>query len=385
MKHGASTVDKFRLRCAECGSVSRPAPVFRCDNCGGALEADIDLDGARVHDSPIPEIRYLDFLPLLSTEHVAADASITTTCRPAPGLSAVLGIDDIWIKDESEQPTGSTKDRLAALVIAVFRAFGITEFVGASTGNTALALARAVESDGTMRAHFFCSTSTSDVHALAGWNQTELHLVEGSYDDAIAAGNDFAEANGIFREGGFFNWARREGLKLAYLEAYDAMDTAPDVVVQAISSGMGMMAARKAADEYNITGRMDKMPAFLMVQQETCAPMVAGWSRGDRALGDSDVVHDPRGLASAILLGDARASYPYMFDIAQRSGGSIVSVSQDELLDARRLLRDREGLDVCYSSAATLAAVQRETRSGRLARDRTVLLTLTGRLRQDPR
>lgn len=383
MQRATGIAGKYQLRCAKCARTSDPAPVFRCAECGGALEADINLEGARVRNSPVPEVRYLDFLPLLSTEHVADGASVATPCRRAPGLSAALGLNNVWIKDESEQPTGSTKDRLAALVIAVFRSFGITEFVGASTGNTALSLARAVESDGTMRAHFFCSDSTPGVHALEGWTRTELHLVEGSYDDAISAANSYAETNGIFKEGGFFNWARREGLKLAYLEAFDDMDEAPDVVVQAISSGMGMMAARKAADEYNAIGRMDKVPAFLMVQQETCAPMVSGWLRNARVLEEGDIVHEPRGLASAILLGDPRASYPYMQDIAQRSGGSIVAVSQDELRDARRLLGESEGLDVCYSSAATLAAVRREARSGRLLKDQVVLLNLTGRLRQD--
>jgi threonine synthase len=205
-----------------------------------------------------------------------------------------------------------------------------------------------------------------------------LNIVNGSYVDAMRASREFAVEHGIFAEGGFFNWARREGLKLAYLEAFDEMPVEPDVVVQAISSGMGIMAARKAASEYRALGRLARSPRFLMVQQDTCAPMARAWREGRGELTDEDVIVNPEGLAAAILLGDGRASYRYLHEIACSSGGSIVDVTQLQLIEARGLLLELEGLNACYSSAATVAAVRNEVAAGRLDVDQVILVNLTG-------
>jgi threonine synthase len=167
-------------------------------------------------------------------------------------------------------------------------------------------------------------------------------------------------------------------LKLAYLEAFDAMAEEPTVVVQAISSGMGIMAAYKGAREYRDLGRMRRLPRLMMVQQDTCAPMANGWRDGRRELDDIDVIVNPTGLAQAILLGDARASYPYMRDIAEETGGTITAVGQSSLVRTRRMIRDLEDLEVCYSSAATVAAVGQEVAARAIRPDDVVLVNLTG-------
>jgi threonine synthase len=232
-----------------------------------------------------------------------------------------------------------------------------------------------------VRGHFFCAAGCAGSELIDRSHGNTLTLVDGDYTDAIAAAQAFAIDRGVFPEGGFFNWARREGLKLAYLEAFDEMPVQPGVVVQAVSSGMGVMAARKAAQEYLAMGRLERLPRFLMVQQDTCAPMASAWRDGRDALTPDDVVPEPDGLATAILLGDPQASYGYLRDIARQSDGAIVAVSQRDLVEARRLLRELEGLDVCYSSAATVAAVRNEVAAGRLDPDDVVLVNLTGRQR----
>jgi threonine synthase len=325
-----------------------------------------------------PELAYFDLLPLSSPDYLQSGTSRATPCRRAERLGAAIGLPHLWIKDESQQPTGSTKDRAAAVVLAVFRQFGIDEFVCASTGNTAIALARAAGRDESIRGHFFCSAASAGRDLIDIGNGNTINVIDGSYADAIQASREFAAEQGILAEGGFFNWARREGLKLAYLEAFDEMPVEPDIVVQAISSGMGIMAARKAVREYLALGRLTRSPRFLMVQQDTCAPMARAWREGRDELTDDDVIVNPEGLAEAILLGDGHASYPYMKEIARSSGGSIVDVTQLQLIEARGLLRELEGLDVCYSSAATVAALRKEVAAGRLEMDQIVLVNLTG-------
>lgn len=372
---------KYLLCCVDCDWQGEPEFRLRCPRCSGALDPRLSLERAVIRDSSRPELTYLDFLPVESRHFVNADISVRTPCRPAPYLGAAIGLPHLWVKDESQQPTGTTKDRLAAVVLAAFRQFGITEWVASSTGNSSTALARAVQHDPSMRAHFFCGRDFVGDHDIETSDRVSLTVIDGSYAEATKAAQGFAAEHGLAWEGGFFNWARREGLKLTYLEAFDAMDTKPDVVVQAISSGMGMMAARKGAEEYLGCGRLDKMPRFLMVQQDTCAPMAAAWRRGGAELDEGDVVAHPQGLARAILLGDGRATYPYMREIAADSGGSIVSVTQEELVGARGMLRELEDLDVCHSSAATIAALRNEAAAGRIAPHEVVLVNLTGRER----
>lgn len=372
---------KYTLKCTACGWRCSPAFVLTCPRCAEALEPELNLAEATVRDAEDPGKAYFDFLPIESEGFLDADGMRRTPCRPAPALGAAIGVPSLWVKDESVHPTGTTKDRMAAAVIAVFRQFGITEFVGSSTGNSSTALARAARRDEGMRAHFFCGADFVDFHGFTTDDRITLTAVDGNYAASNKAARQFAIDKGLCWEGGYFNWARREGLKIAYLEAFDAMDREPDVVVQAISSGMGIAAAHKGVREFRQIGRMSRMPRFLMVQQDTCSPMADAWAEGRTELTDADVLDRPTGLATAILLGDGRASYPYMAAIAKESSGDIVAVSQRELVEARALLADLEGLDVCYAAAATIAAVRAQASAGRIDASETVLVNLTGRER----
>lgn len=371
---------KYRLACLRCSWNADPGFLIRCPECGGVVDAQIALTQAKVRRGSHPEETYQDFLPIHWSQARLAGLSVRTPCRPAPVLGRAIGLPRLWVKDESGQPTGSVKDRLAGVVLAVFRDFGINEWVASGTGNSSTALARAVDLDGESTAHFFCGRDFVSDHRMTVHERVKLTVVDGDYAEASAAAKAFASHQGLTWEGGFYNWARREGLKIGYLEAFDAMEEKPDVVVQAVSSGMGILAARKGAAEYLGLGRMLTMPQFLMVQQDTCAPMANAWRDGRAELTDADVVTSPVGLARAILRGDATDVYPYLHDIAMQTDGSITSVTQDEMLESRRMLRELEGLDVCYSSAATVAAAGIEARYGRINPDRVVLLTLTGRL-----
>jgi threonine synthase len=372
---------KFALVCLHCGTEMVPALVYRCPDCAGALEARFALGEARPRVHVAPERAYFDYLPVMSSAFLEEGLSVRTPCRPVPALGAAIGVPRLWVKDETGQPTGSTKDRLASVVLAVLRQFGVTEFVASSTGNSSTALARAVRRDPVMRAHFFCGRDFESGQDFARDERVTLSVVDGGYVAAGAQARAYAEERGLHLEGGFFNWARREGLKIAYLEAVDEMGRVPDVVVQAISSGMGILAAEKGIREYLATGRADRMPRFLMVQEASCAPMAAAWRAGRVELTEADVIAEPSGLATAILLGDGSPYYPYLADIAARSGGSIVAADADALVRAHAQLRDLAGIDACYASAATIAAVSAEAAGGRIDPGETVLVNLTGKAR----
>ncbi|MFF4806033.1 pyridoxal-phosphate dependent enzyme [Streptomyces sp. NPDC001351] len=325
-----------------------------------------------------PDDVYFDLLPIEFRESLVPGVMRRTPCRPAPRLGAAIGLPALWIKDETRQPTGSTKDRMAAVVIAVLREFGVREFVTASTGNSSSALARAARLAGDVRAHLFCGREFAHRHRFTPDEQVTLHIVDGSFVQAATVAQEFARSSGLLWEGGFFNWARREGLKLAYVEAVEQMTVEPAHVFQAVSSGMGVLGARKGLDELMALGRLRRMPSMHMVQQDTCAPMARGWAARRGELGDDDVVTDPTGLAASILRGDGRASYPYLADIATATGGDITSVTQSELTTARELLIRTENVHGCYASAATVAAAANLAAAGVIQQDEPVLLNITG-------
>ncbi len=184
--------------------------------------------------------------------------------------------------------------------------------------------------------------------------------------------------NGYFWEGGFFNLARREGLKTAYLEAFDAMPVQPDYVFQAVSSGMGLLGGFKGANEYRELGRMDRLPAFIAVQQESCAPMAHAFEDGADSISERHVVHNPSGVAYAILRGNPAGSYPYIRDLCLRSGGRILATSEPAIRQARALLRATAGVRVCFASATAFAGAIKAAREGVLSKDSVVLVNLTG-------
>ncbi|MFD3504970.1 pyridoxal-phosphate dependent enzyme [Streptomyces sp. NPDC058678] len=379
VRNEGGTRTKFVLVCVLCGAEFAPDVMYRCPGCSGALEPRYELGSVDFCRHPDPEQVYFDLLPLTSREFLGHGVTVRTPCRPAPRLGIAIGVPGLWIKDESLQPTRTTKDRLASVVTAVLRQFGVREFVGSSTGNSSTALARAVRMDPSMRAHFFCGEKFIANHDIPADPRTTLTAVPGSYVAASAEARRFAAERGLHFDAGFFNWARREGLKLAYLEGLDAMDRTPDVVVQAVSSGMGVLAAHKGVREYLGLGRLERMPRFLMAQEGSCAPAARAWREGRAELGAGDRIEDPRGLATAILLGDGSPYYPYLHTIAATTGGSIVCAAREDLVVARHLLHALEGIDVCHAAAAAVAAVRDQARAGWIRPDETVLVNLTGR------
>jgi threonine synthase len=156
------------------------------------------------------------------------------------------------------------------------------------------------------------------------------------------------------------------------------MPVSPDHVFQAVSSGMGLLGAFKGAVEYREVGKLERLPSFVAVQQESCAPMAHAFSEGAETISERHIVKDPKGLAYAILRGNPTASYPYIRDLCERTGGTIVAVGDKEIREARRLLAQVVGARFCYASAAAFAGAVSMAASGWLDRKAVLLVNLTG-------
>ncbi|MFN0151730.1 MAG: pyridoxal-phosphate dependent enzyme [bacterium] len=374
-----SPTAKLTLSCVRCGRTFPWSFTVRCPSCQAMIDVDYDLSRARIATDGPPMQRYFDILPLMSRDFIIDGGEGGTPCRHAKELGRALDLAQLYLKIEGANPTRTTKDRQATQVVATFRELGINHFVTSSTGNSCTALAHIVARFPEMRMSVFVGDEFNErLHWKRAPNVTVYWLPQGTFVDAHAAALWFATREGLASERGFFSFAKREPLKMAYLEAVDQVPRPISCYVQGISSAMGVHASWKGALQFQALGKIRDIPRFVGVQEETCDPMARAWRRGSGTMTEADVVARPRGLSKATLRGDSRQVYTYIHDIMRSTGGTILTASQDAMRAMRTRALETEGLDICYTSSMTLVAAAALRREGWLGRDDVVLLNLTG-------
>ncbi|GIF15826.1 threonine synthase [Actinoplanes teichomyceticus] len=378
MRDAGAAGGGYRWCCIVCGRQSDELLRNRCASCDGAMDAIHDLARVTVHDSHDPLQRYAGLLPVRDPAALRWLGEGNTPCFHAEALGRRLGLDALYLKDETRNPTRSTKDRMASVALARYTELGVRELALASTGNSSTAYARAARLLSGFLLHIFVGRAFLSRLNYPDHPSVRTYVLDSDFVSAGNAAKRYAQASHVLFEGGFFNPSRREGLKLAYLEAYDEMPVAPRHVFQAVSSGMGLLGGYKGALEYQLLGRLPELPAFVGVQQDTCSPMAAAYADGSAVFSSRYTVPNPTGLAEAILRGDPTQAYPYINSICRGTGGRIMSVGTEEIRQARRLLLETEGLDACYASATALAGLIAMRRAGDVAPDAPVLVNLTG-------
>jgi len=369
----------FRTVCTGCRANLDGAYLPFCPDCGEPADVEYDLAAVRLADSANPYERFADLLPVDDRSLLPGDAEATATVH-AKRLGEALGLERLYLKDETTLPTGTTKDRMAAVALAYLYEHGVRAFATSSTGNSSTAYGHAISRFPGLVMHLFTASEFADRVDLPKTEQVVETALEGAtFVEAFAAAAAFARREGLVSESGFFNPGRREGLKLAWLEAVDQVPGPIDWYVQAVSSAMGVYGVFKAAKELRALGRIDRLPRLLCVQQESCAPMVSAWAAGSSRIRAEDVVARPSGIASAILRGDPSRAYPYVHAIVTESGGTFLAVSEDEIREAHSLVEELESLRPGFAAAAAVAGAAKLRRLGELAPDATVLVNLTGR------
>jgi threonine synthase len=361
------------LVCVDCGSTEQDLSG-RCAACNGLVDAVYPPSTAALRPGDADALEtYWDLLPIPRRE----------TCRiaiePTPTilLTELDGV-PVWAKVEGVLPTGSTKDRLIAVSLPLMFERGIERFVFSSTGNTAAAYAWGLEHYPELSARVYVSEDVPDSQLGPKTAQLEIVRVKGDY---VEAGNrSRAEVRpGEVSEGGFFNLGRREGAKLAYLEAFDDVARAGgriDTVVQAVASGLGIVAAARASAQSTAVRRWARAPRLFCAQQTSCSPMVKAYRAVLNGTNDRLPEKMPAGLAAAILLGDPFSSFDYVARAARESAGGFVDVTSSEI--AAALQRHAREVPLGDSAAVALASVYRMWEQGDLRESEGVLVALTG-------
>ncbi len=365
-------------RCVRCGKTFRGYNSF-CDQCGDMIDVEYDLTSTMLHDSANTLERFFDLLPLEHSGNMLPINLPRTPCVHAQELAQYLGLDHLYLKDDTVYPTGTTKDRMAAVALSFLRETGITEFSATSTGNSSTSFAYALSWWPEAVLYLFTAEEFLDRVQHAEHPQV-VHFVlkDASFVEAGACALKFAEHHDLLAERGFFNPARREGLKLAFLEAAEQVPQTIDWYVQAVSSAMGVYGVYKGARELLALDRIGHLPHLLCVQQETCNPMVRAWRDGSLVIRPEDIIARPTGIASSILRGDPAKAYPYVAPLVAASNGSFVDVGESQIREARRMVEELAGISPCFSASTAMAGLVKLIRQEQFPLHDIVLVNLTG-------
>ena len=372
----------FTLVCSACGVVqTQPYSPF-CERCGKMTEALYDLDNVQLYQSDNPFERFFDLIPVKNRLLLPQNASFSPLVH-SKGLGSLLCMENLYLKNETTLPAGTTKYRMAAVSLPFLFESGVRHFCTSSTGNSSTAYAQAINNIPDMQMSLFTGSEFRErVNYESSPQINHYILLGGSFVEAFDYAAEFAKEHGYVSERGFFNAGRREGLKLAFFEAADQIHETIDWYVQAVSSAMGVYGTYKGAKDLLKIGQVKKLPHLLCAQQETCSPLVNAWRDDADSIEEKHIVRNPTGIAMAILRGDPSRVYPYVRAIVKESQGEMLSVSEFEIRNARALIMDLEGIEICFSSATAVAGLIKAVNRGIVSKTARVLINLTGRERE---
>ncbi|WP_327053620.1 threonine synthase [Halomicrococcus gelatinilyticus] len=364
------------LTCYRCGRTANEGA--RCD-CGGPLWLDVDAtDFSWPDGAPGPTTgvrRYADLLPVEPLPGVAAAAGGTPLVR-VPRLDEFAGC-RCWLKDESENPTGSFKDRGSAVGVAAAVRAG-DDWVGTvSHGNMATSVAaHAAGTDADCLVLVPDDIPPERLGYVAQYDP-EIVRVAGDYgrlyyDSLDLPGVRFLNSDTPHRVAG----QKTTALEIceAFARDLSGEDEAPDAVVLPVSSGGHASAAWKGLRELRAAGLLDELPRLYLVQAAACDPIAAAYRVGDDEV---ETTTAKETVAYSIANPDP-PSGTRALAAARATGGAVVSVSDDEILAAKRALARRAGFCVEPASATTLAGVRQLSAAGELAADDAVVAVATG-------
>jgi threonine synthase len=368
------------LSCRECGHEIPLAPEFACAECFGPLEVAYsfgEIRRADIEAGPKSIWRYRDLLPVPSDvdRHPNTEPGMTRLVR-ADRLAAALGLKNLWVKDDTGNPTHSFKDRVVAVALAAARQLGFRVLACPSTGNLANATAAAAARAGWESVVLIpASLEKAKILTTAVYDGA-LIAVDGNYDDVNRLATELAAEH---EDWAFVNVNVRpyyaEGSKtLGYEVAEQLGWRLPEQIVVPIASGAQLTKVDKGFREFGELGLVDPTPYRVFGAQATgCSPVSAAYKAGH------DVVQPvrPDTIARSLAIG-APADGPYVLDVVRRTNGAIEDVTDEEVVEGIRLLARTEGIFTETAGGVTVATAKKLIETGKLDPDAETVLLITG-------
>ena len=369
------------LRCRSCSREYPIEPLNVCDFCFGPLEVVYDYDAMarvvtrkRIMEGPLSVWRYEDLLPVDGDNRVDIEAGFTPLIR-CENLGRMLGLDNLYIKNDSVNPTYSFKDRVVTVAATKAREFGFDTLACASTGNLAASVAAHAARAG-MKSFVFIPADLEQGKIIGAsiYNPT-LVAVDGSYDEV----NRLCSEVGDNYPWAFVNINIRpfyaEGSKTMGYEVAEQLGwRAPDNVIVPGASGSMFTKIWKGLHEFSSLGLIgDVKTRMHLAQAEGCSPIVEAYQ--------SDTLHvrpvRPNTVAKSLAIGNPADGY-FALKVIQESEGSGIIVPEEEIVDGVRLLAETEGIFTETAGGVVISALRQLATQGRLKRDEVTVAYITG-------
>jgi len=370
------------LKCRECGQEYPIEPTHVCEYCFGPLEVAYDYDKLKgkftrelIESRPQTMWRYKELLPIDGEPTVGAQNGYTPLVR-ARNLEKVLGVSELYIKNDSVcYPTLSFKDRVVSVALSKAVEFGFTTVACASTGNLAGSVAANAAAAG-LESYVFIPHDLEQGKVLgAGIFGTKIIGIRGKYDDVNRLCSEVA---------GKYGWAfvnvnvrpfYAEGSKSLGYEIMEQLGwKAPKHVVVPMASGSLCTKVDKSIKEFIKLGLVeDNATAVYGAQATGCSPIARSVKDG------TDLIHPVIAdtIAKSLAIGNPADGY-YANRVILESGGWAEDISDEEVVDAMKLLAETEGIFAETAGGVTLGCAKKMIESGRLPRDESIVLCITG-------
>jgi len=371
------------LRCRECGHPYPAEALHVCEWCFGPLEVVYDYEAIRkvvsrerIASGPLSIWRYADLLPASAEGAVSLGAGFTPLVR-ADRLAAELGLGELWIKNDTLNPTGSFKDRVVSVALTKAQELGFKVAACASTGNLANSVAAHAAHAGMESVVFIPSNLEAGKVVTTAVFGGKLIAVDGNYDDVNRLCAELASEHPSWA---FVNVNVRtyyaEGSKTLAFEVAEQLGwQAPDHVVVPVASGSQLTKVAKGFQELFKVGLLDEEPHVRVsgAQAAGCSPVAEAFAAGRDAIKPVR----PETIAKSLAIGNP-ADGPYALDAVRESGGSFGCVTDEEIVDGIRLLARTEGIFAETAGGVTIASLAQLARSGVVRPDERVVAYVTG-------
>src|SRR5437660_1420443 len=371
------------LRCRECGAEYELQATHVCEMCFGPLDVVYDqaalkkvVSRDRIERGPASMWRYRDLLPIEDETPVVSLGEGFTPLVKAERLGAELGLRNLYLKNDSMNPTNSFKDRVVSVAVSWARAHGFETIGCASTGNLANSVAAYAARAGLEGYVFVPEDTENEKLVAAGVFEPNLVSVRGTYDEVNRLCSQVMEE----LPWAFCNINVRpfyaEGSKTLTFETAEQLGwRLPDEIVIPVASGCQFVRHRRAAQELLDLGLVDgpDLPRFTGAQALGCAPVYNAWREGTERIQPVR----PDTIARSIAIGSP-SDGGYVVRIARETGGVVEAVSEEEIVDAIRLLARTEGIFTETAGGVTIGVLAKLARAGRWDGDELVVAYVTG-------
>ncbi len=376
--------------CIDCGSkFDTSKSYYTCPECGSLLEIELDLEKVKekmdkkaLERDDITAWKYHSFLPIKDVSKVISLDEGGTPLYSCDRLSEKIGIDELFVKFEGGNPTGSFKDRGMTVGITKAIEYGANIVACASTGNTSSSLAAY-----SAKAGLDCVVLTPKGKvALGKMAQAAIHgakiiAIEDNFDKALKLVRKLCDEREEIYLLNSVNPFRPQGQKTIGFEISDQLGfNSPDRILVPMGNCANIWAIFKGFYEFKETGIVEEIPNMTGIQAKGANPIVKAFKKGSKKV---EPVKNPETLATAIRIGDP-VNGPKALRAIRRSKGSAESVTDEEIVNAQKMLAEYEGIGVEPASAASIAGLKKLLETGEIDSDEQIVAVVTGHILKDP-